>query len=85
MTMHDALHPRDVIDKLYISRKGRRGLASIEDTVDALIKRLEQYVEMRGGILITATRNNNDNTRIIRTEIIRKQKWEEKQLYRHFN
>ena len=32
MTMHKALHPRDDIDRLCVSRKeGGRGLASIED------------------------------------------------------
>ena len=31
MTMHKALHPRDDVDRLYVSRKkGGRGLASIE-------------------------------------------------------
>ena len=36
MTMHKAVHPRDDVDRLYVSRKeGGRGLASIEDTVDA--------------------------------------------------
>ena len=42
MTMHKALHPRDDVDRLYVSRKeGGRGLASIEDNVDASIQRLE--------------------------------------------
>ena len=42
MTMHKALHPRDDIDRLFVSRKeGGRGLASIEDSVDASIQRLE--------------------------------------------
>ena len=46
MTMHKALHPRDDVDGLYVSRKeGGRGLASIEDTVDASIQRLEDYIE----------------------------------------
>ena len=32
MTMHKALHPRDDVDRQYVSRKdGVRGLASIED------------------------------------------------------
>ena len=32
MTMHKALHPRDNVDRLYVSRKeGGRGLASTED------------------------------------------------------
>ena len=36
VTIHKALHPRDDVDRLYVSRKeGGRGLASIKDTVDA--------------------------------------------------
>ena len=63
MTMHKALHPRDDIDRLYVSRKeGGRGLASIEDSVDALIQRLEDYIEKHERGLITATRNDTDNT-----------------------
>ena len=35
MTMHKTIHPRDDVDRLFVSRKeGGRGLASIEDTVD---------------------------------------------------
>ena len=34
--------------------------------------------------LITSARTNSDNTRIDRREIIRKQKWEEKELYGRF-
>ena len=46
MTMHKALHSRDDVGRLYISRKvGGRGLASIEDSVDASIQRLEDYTE----------------------------------------
>ena len=46
MTMHKALHPRDDVDRLYVSRKeGGRGLASIEDNVDASIRRLEGYIK----------------------------------------
>ena len=46
MTMHQTLHPRDDADKLYVLRKERgRGLASIEDSVDASIQRLEDCVE----------------------------------------
>ena len=33
MTMHKALHPRDDVDRLYVSRKEEeRGLASTEDS-----------------------------------------------------
>ena len=46
MTMHKALHPRDDVDKLYASRKeGGRVLASIQDSIDASIRRLEEYIE----------------------------------------
>ena len=82
--MYKDLHPRDDIDRLYVSRKGGRGLTSIEDSVDASIQQLEDNVEKRGEKLITATRNKTDNTRTNRAEITRKQKWEEKQLYGHF-
>ena len=37
--MHKALHPKDDVDRLYVPRKeGRRGLASIEDSVDTSIQ-----------------------------------------------
>ena len=46
MTMHKALHPRDDVNRLYISRKdGGRGLARIEESVDASIQRLEDYIK----------------------------------------
>ena len=48
MTMHKALHPRDDVDRLYFSRKeGGRGLASIEYSIDAPIKRLRLYTKIR--------------------------------------
>ena len=84
MTMHKALNPRD-IEKPYVSRKeGEGGLTSIEESVDASIQRFEDYIEKRGGRLVTVTRNNIDVTRISGTEITRKQKWEEKRLYGRF-
>ena len=44
--MYKALHPRDDVDRLYVSRKeGGRGLARIEDSVDASIQRLKDYIE----------------------------------------
>ena len=85
MTMHKALHPRDDVDRLYVSRKeGGRGLASIEDSVDASIKRLKDYIQKHERGLITATRNETENTMNNRMTITRKQKWEGKQLYGHF-
>ena len=80
MTMHKALHPRDNVDRLYVSRKeGERGLANIEDRVDILIQ-LEDYIKKHEEGLITAIRNDTDN----RMTLTRRQKWEEKQLYECF-
>ena len=63
MTMHKALHPRDDIDRIYVSRKKEgRGLASIEVSVDTSIQRLEDYIEKHERGLITAIRNDTDNT-----------------------
>ena len=75
--MHKALHPRDDVDKLYVSRKeGGRGLASIEDSLDASIQRLEDYIEKHERGLITAIKNNTDNTIDERMTITRKHTWE---------
>ena len=85
MTMHKALHPRDDTDRLYVSRKEEgRGLSSIKYSVDTSIQRLTDYIEKRGEGLITATKNDTDNTKTNRTTITRKQKWIEKQLYELF-
>ena len=82
MTMHKALHPRNDVDRLYVSRKeGGRGLASIEDSVDASIQRLADYIEKQG--LITAIRNDTDNTIDDRMTTTRK-KMVKKQLYSRF-
>ena len=73
--MYKALHPRDDVDILYLSwREGGRGLTSIEDIMDTSMQRLEDYIEMRGGRLITAIGNNANGTRTSGTTIIRKQK-----------
>ena len=69
----------------YVSRqKGEKGLASTEDSIDPLIQWLEDYKQKLRERLITVTWNNTDKTRINRMQITRKQKWEEKQLYGHF-
>ena len=86
--MHKALHPRDEIDRRNVSRKeGGRELACTEDNVNALIQRLEDYIEKCRGRLITTTRNNNDDMRTSRSEITRKQKWgvELKKVERRIN
>ena len=71
MTMHKALHPRDDVDRLYVSRKeGGRGL-----------DRLEDYIEKHEHRLITAIRKDTDNTTNDRITITRKQKWEKTTLW----
>ena len=75
MTMHKPLHPRDDVVILYVSREeGRRGLASIEDSVDASIQRLENYMQKHDGGLITTIRNDTDNTTSNRMTITRNKK-----------
>ena len=74
--MYKALHPRDDVDRLYVSRKeGGRGHLSIEDSVDASILWFEDHIEKHEGELITATRNDTDNTMDNRMIMNRKQKW----------
>ena len=46
MLKHKALHPRDDGEGLYVSRKeGGRGVANVEDSVDASLNRLGDYRE----------------------------------------
>ena len=67
MTMHWALHPRDDVNRLYVSRKeGGRGPTIIQDSIEASIQRLDDYIKKRGGTLITPTRKNTDSTSINR-------------------
>ena len=79
------IHPREDVDRLYVSRKeGGRGLASIEDSVNASIQRLEDYIEKHEGGLFTAIGNDTNHTIANIMTITRKQKWEVKQLYGRF-
>ena len=55
MSMHKALHPRNHVEKLYVPRKeGGKEFASIEDSVDTSIQRLDHYIEKHVGGLIIA-------------------------------
>ena len=75
--MHKTLHPRDEVDRLYVSRKeGGRILAGTEDSIDASIQQPEDYIEKYKEGLMTAIRNDTDNTMANRMTITRKQKWE---------
>ena len=74
--MHETLYFWDDVDGIYMSRKeGGRGLTK---SIDASIQKVEDYTETRGERLITAIRNKTGDTRINRTNITRKQIWEEK-------
>ena len=44
MAMHKALHHRNDVVRLYQSRKDERELTSTEESVDALIQWLEDYI-----------------------------------------
>ena len=61
-------------DYMYLEKKGGRGHNSIEGSVDASMQRLEDYIEKHEGGLITAIRNDIDNTIDDRMTITRKQK-----------
>ena len=81
MNMHKALHPRDDIDRLFVSRKeGGRGLTSIKDCIDASIQGLKDYIKKSKERLITVATSSIDNIRANK----KKRKWEEKQLYGYF-
>ena len=85
MTMHKALHTIADADRLYVSRKVEgRGLACIEDSVDASIQRLEDYTEKHERGLITTIRADTDNMINERMTTTKKRKWEGKQLYGPF-
>ena len=46
MILHKALHHRNDVDILFVLRKeGKRGLPSIESSVDELIQPVEDYIE----------------------------------------
>ena len=48
MMMHKALHLKDDIDRLYVSRKEKEGrLTSIEDCIDTSMWELKDYVKKR--------------------------------------
>ena len=68
MTLHKALHPSDILDRKYVSRKEGRGLIGIEEDVYVSIQRPEDYTENHERRLSTVTGNNTDNTSINRTK-----------------
>ena len=62
--MYKAVHPRDDIDRLYVSReKAGKGICSFEECVDASIRGLEDYIKERKERQITKPRNVPNNIR----------------------
>ena len=57
-TICGALHPKSGVDRLYIPRKGGRGLISIKDCVELAIRGLEVYVHGCEERLIQAARGD---------------------------
>ena len=73
MTMYKDLHPRNDVSRLYESIKGKKGHASIQDSVDASILRRQT---LHKKVQSKCYKNNADNTNINRATTARKQKWE---------
>ena len=62
LTIHKALHPGDIIDRLYASENEVGiGIGSIEDYVDASIQGLEEYIKKSKERLITAANCRSSN------------------------
>ena len=64
--MHKVINVKDDLGRFYVSKKGRRGLASFEVFIDAIIRGLEEYTKKIPKRLTTKAsessinRNNND-------------------------
>ena len=88
MSMNRALHPRDSVCRLYLSRKeGGRGLIGVEDCVDLAVLSLRRYASQNEDRLIVAARGNNMAARDKEEEFKkrkreeRKTEWREKPLH----
>ena len=57
---------------VFQEERERKRIVCIEDSVETSIQRLIDFIEMCGRRLVTATRSNIDDTRIIGTEINQK-------------
>ena len=58
MPMHNALHPKSYVDRLYIPKKeGGRELQGVEEAVKSTNLRLENYVKESGERLLSAARS----------------------------
>ena len=70
--MHKVLHTWYDVDRLYMSkREGRRGFTNIQDNVNALVQRLEDYIKSAEKDW-SGRPETIDNTSINRIKITRK-------------
>ena len=81
--MHKALPPPETMltDYTYQQKRKEEDLPALKT---ALTHQYNDSIQKHDRGLITAIRNDTDNTMNNRMTIIRKQKWEGKQLYRRF-
>ena len=63
MMMPKALHQKDDRDRLYVSSKEGKGLASIEDCANATTKEYNEYTKKCKESPIKASRNKKGNIR----------------------
>ena len=79
MTMYKAINLRDDIGTLYMPRKEEgRGLASIEDSADTSMQRLEDYIKKSKYYYSGQKQHKQHKDQ--QTTIIRKQNWKKKKL-----
>ena len=58
MTMRKPLHPKNEIDRLYMSRKRSRGLDSIKDCINTTVRGQKDFIKKRKERLIIAASNS---------------------------
>ena len=75
MTMHNALHPKSNVDRLYLPRKdGGRGLLGVEDTVNIAKVSLKRYVNNSTERLLSSLRITEDDEFIESEADVKKRK-----------
>ena len=81
MTIHN---PRDDVDRLCFKKRGRKRNGQHWRQRWRIVTTIRKLYTKHEGGLITATRNDTENTMNNRMTITRKPKWEGKQLYGRF-
>ena len=92
LTMHNGLHPRSNVDRLYIPRReGGRGLMSVEDIVNLATIGLKRYVKESKEKLLVAARGDTENEELEtenefkrKSRQERKANWKEKVMHGQF-